>query len=97
MLSDLILKHKRNTISNRVLDADIQKIETTVATRGKIRGSLDVSIIITYWNVPNLACLLITTIMKLELHNIITARERELYHLLAMDIIMNLLLLLNTG
>jgi hypothetical protein len=52
MLSDLILKHKRNTISNRVLDVDIQKIETTVTTRGKIRGSLDVSIIITYWNMP---------------------------------------------
>jgi hypothetical protein len=52
MLSDLILEHKGKTNSNRVLDADIQKIETTVSAKGKVRGSLDVSIIITYWNMP---------------------------------------------
>jgi hypothetical protein len=52
MLSDLILEHKGKTTSNRVLDADIQKIETTVTARGKVIGSLDVSIIITYWNMP---------------------------------------------
>jgi hypothetical protein len=52
MLSDLILEHKGKTNSNRVLDADIQKQETTVTARGKVRGSLDVSIVITYWNMP---------------------------------------------
>ena len=52
MLSDLILEHKGKTSSNRVLDADIQKIETTVTAQGKVRGLFDVSIIITYWNKP---------------------------------------------
>lgn len=31
---------------------DIQKQETTVTARDKVKGSLDVSIIITYWNLP---------------------------------------------
>jgi hypothetical protein len=52
MLSDLILEHKGKTTSNRILDVDIQKQETTVTARGKVRGSLDVSIVITYWNMP---------------------------------------------
>ena len=45
MLSDLILEHKGKATSNRVLDAEIQRRETTVTARGKVRG-LDVSIII---------------------------------------------------
>jgi hypothetical protein len=52
MLYDLILEHKGKTTNNRVLDADIQKQETTVTARGKVRGSLDVSMVITYWNMP---------------------------------------------
>jgi hypothetical protein len=52
MLSDLILEHKGKAASNRILNADIQKQETTVTARGKVKGSLDVSIIITYWNLP---------------------------------------------
>src|SRR5215475_11413823 len=51
MLSDLILEHNGKATANRVLDADIQKRETTVTAMGKIRG-LEVSIIITYWNMP---------------------------------------------
>jgi hypothetical protein len=49
ILSDLILEHKAKATSNRVLNADIQKQETTVTAAGKVKGSLDVSIIITYW------------------------------------------------
>jgi hypothetical protein len=52
MLSDLILEHNGKATGNRVLDAGIQKRETTVTARGKVRGLLDVSIIITYWNMP---------------------------------------------
>ena len=52
MLSDLILEHNGKTTDNRVLDAGIQKRETTVTARCKVRGLLDVSIIITYWNMP---------------------------------------------
>jgi hypothetical protein len=52
MLSDLILEHKGKTTNNRVLDTDIQKQETTVTARGKVRGLLHVSIVITYWNMP---------------------------------------------
>ncbi|HEY6884074.1 MAG TPA: hypothetical protein VI278_08575, partial [Nitrososphaeraceae archaeon] len=52
MLSDLILEHNGKAVGNRVLDAGIQKRETTVTARGKVRGLLDVSIIITYWNMP---------------------------------------------
>jgi len=52
MLYDLILEHNGKATGNRVLDADIQKRETTVTARGKLRGLLDVSIIITYWNMP---------------------------------------------
>ena len=52
MLSDLILEHNGKATGNRILDAGIQKRETTVTARGKIKGLLDVSIIITYWNMP---------------------------------------------
>jgi hypothetical protein len=52
MLSDLILEHNGKATGNRVLDAGIQKRETTVTARGKVRGLLDVSINITYWNMP---------------------------------------------
>ena len=52
MLSDLILEHNGKATGNRILDAGIQKRETTVTARGKVRGLLDVSIIITYWNMP---------------------------------------------
>ena len=52
MLSDLILEHQGKAASTRILDAAIQKIETTVTAQGKVRGSFDVSIIITYWNMP---------------------------------------------
>jgi hypothetical protein len=45
LLSDLILEHKgKAATSNRVLNADIQKQETTVKARGKVRGSLNVSV-----------------------------------------------------
>jgi len=52
MLSDLILEHKGRAASTRILDADSQRIEITVTARGKVRGSFDVSIVITYWNKP---------------------------------------------
>jgi hypothetical protein len=43
MLSDLILEHNGKATGNRILDAGIQKRETTVTARGKVRGLLDVS------------------------------------------------------
>jgi hypothetical protein len=46
----MISEHKRKANDNRLLDADIQRRETTVTARGKVRG-LGVSII-TYWNMP---------------------------------------------
>jgi hypothetical protein len=51
MLSDIILEQKGKANVNRVLDVDLQSRKTTVTAIGRVRG-LDVSIIITYWNMP---------------------------------------------
>ncbi len=95
MLSDLILEHKGNAARNRILNADIQKQETTVTARGKVRGSLDVSIIITYWNLPR-------SDKSGNHHNDSTTLQcyygegGESYQFLVMDIVLRLSRLLNT-
>lgn len=51
MLFNLILENKGKAAASRTLDANTQRREITVTGRDRMR-ELDVSILITYWNVP---------------------------------------------
>lgn len=50
MLGDLILEHRGIASGLRVLDAALQKQETTVTAMGRIKG-IEIGFLVTYWNI----------------------------------------------
>jgi hypothetical protein len=50
VLGELILEHKGIVSSLRVLDATLQKRETTVIAKGRIK-EVEIDFLVTYWNI----------------------------------------------